>query len=183
MRHIVNDYLRHGCFLHHARSRHSGAGFRLRMSLSGKTVKLADFADKKALLVMFVCAHCPYVVHVRPELARLSTRLCGPERGIRRRSRPTTWRDTRRMRPSEAAMARAADDLSRFFTTSRRPWRRPTRPHARRIFSSSMRRGSWSIAGNLTARGRGAGRIGPAAARSMARTSVPPSRRCWRTSR
>ena len=40
--------------------------------LSGKTVKLADFAEKKALLVMFVCAHCPYVVHVRPELARLA---------------------------------------------------------------------------------------------------------------
>jgi peroxiredoxin len=40
--------------------------------LSGKTVKLTDFADRKALLVMFVCAHCPYVVHVRPELARLA---------------------------------------------------------------------------------------------------------------
>jgi peroxiredoxin len=39
--------------------------------LSGKIVQLADFADKKALLVMFVCAHCPYVVHVQPELARL----------------------------------------------------------------------------------------------------------------
>src|SRR5204863_2973862 len=39
---------------------------------SGKTVRLADFADKKALLVMFVCAHCPYVVHVQPELARLA---------------------------------------------------------------------------------------------------------------
>jgi peroxiredoxin len=39
---------------------------------SGKTVKLADFAEKKALLVMFVCAHCPYVVHVRPELTRLA---------------------------------------------------------------------------------------------------------------
>ena len=39
---------------------------------SGKVVKLADFSEKKALLVMFVCAHCPYVVHVQPELARLS---------------------------------------------------------------------------------------------------------------
>src|SRR5258708_15177723 len=39
---------------------------------SGKTVQLADFAEKKALLVMFVCAHCPYVVHVQPELARLA---------------------------------------------------------------------------------------------------------------
>lgn len=40
--------------------------------VSGQAVKLADFSDKKALLVMFVCAHCPYVVHVQPELARLA---------------------------------------------------------------------------------------------------------------
>ena len=40
--------------------------------LTGRTVSLADFAEKKALLVMFLCAHCPYVVHVRPELARLA---------------------------------------------------------------------------------------------------------------
>ncbi len=39
---------------------------------TGQTVRLADFADRKALLVMFVCAHCPYVVHVQPELARLA---------------------------------------------------------------------------------------------------------------
>ena len=44
---------------------------------TGKTVKLADFADQKALLVMFVCAHCPYVVHVQPELARLARDYAG----------------------------------------------------------------------------------------------------------
>ncbi len=38
---------------------------------TGHTVSLPDFAAKEALLVMFVCAHCPYVVHVQPELARL----------------------------------------------------------------------------------------------------------------
>ena len=37
----------------------------------GRIVSLADFAGQKALLVMFLCAHCPYVVHVRPELARI----------------------------------------------------------------------------------------------------------------
>jgi peroxiredoxin len=31
---------------------------------SGKTVKLSDCASKKALVVMFVCNHCPYVKHV-----------------------------------------------------------------------------------------------------------------------
>ncbi len=35
-------------------------------------VARADFAGRPALLVMFLCAHCPYVVHVRPELVRLA---------------------------------------------------------------------------------------------------------------
>jgi len=38
----------------------------------GKTWFLDDFADKKALLVMFICNHCPFVKHVREELARLA---------------------------------------------------------------------------------------------------------------
>ncbi|MEZ0254511.1 MAG: thioredoxin family protein [Chthoniobacter sp.] len=50
----------------------SAPDFSLPDVASGKTVKLADFSDKKALLVMFVCVHCPYVVHVQPELARLA---------------------------------------------------------------------------------------------------------------
>ncbi|AGA31080.1 thioredoxin family protein [Singulisphaera acidiphila] len=37
----------------------------------GETVSLADFKDAKALLVIFLCNHCPYVKHVRHELAAL----------------------------------------------------------------------------------------------------------------
>lgn len=36
---------------------------------SGETVSLSDFAGKDALLVMFICNHCPYVQHVRHGLA------------------------------------------------------------------------------------------------------------------
>ena len=39
--------------------------------VTGKTVTLKDFAGKKALLVMFICKHCPFVIHVGGELARL----------------------------------------------------------------------------------------------------------------
>ncbi len=39
--------------------------------VSGKKVSPADFKTKKALLVMFICRHCPYVQHVKFELARL----------------------------------------------------------------------------------------------------------------
>jgi peroxiredoxin len=38
---------------------------------NGKPVSLADFNSRAALLVMFICNHCPYVKHVRAELAKL----------------------------------------------------------------------------------------------------------------
>lgn len=38
---------------------------------SGKQVGLDDFKGKKALLVMFISRHCPYVQHIRQELTRL----------------------------------------------------------------------------------------------------------------
>lgn len=37
----------------------------------GNTVSIDDFKDAKALLVMFICNHCPYVIHVADELAKL----------------------------------------------------------------------------------------------------------------
>jgi peroxiredoxin len=37
----------------------------------GKSVSLSDFRDAKALLVMFICNHCPFVKHVQAELAAL----------------------------------------------------------------------------------------------------------------
>src|SRR5262249_19014380 len=39
---------------------------------------LEDFAGAKALLVMFICNHCPYVKHVRAELAKIG-REYGPK--------------------------------------------------------------------------------------------------------
>ena len=44
--------------------------FSLLDTASGQTMSLADFSDAPALLVMFICNHCPYVKHVRGELAR-----------------------------------------------------------------------------------------------------------------
>jgi peroxiredoxin len=39
---------------------------------AGHTVRLADFKDARALLVMFICNHCPYVKHVQHELVRIA---------------------------------------------------------------------------------------------------------------
>ena len=38
----------------------------------GESLSLADFAGKPALLVAFICNHCPYVKHVAPALAQLA---------------------------------------------------------------------------------------------------------------
>jgi peroxiredoxin len=54
--------------------------FRLTDTVSGKVVDRRDLSASAALLVMFICNHCPFVKHVRAELARLG-RDYGP-RGV-----------------------------------------------------------------------------------------------------
>ncbi len=39
---------------------------------TGKIVSLTDFRDAKALVVIFMCNHCPYVVHIRDGLAQFA---------------------------------------------------------------------------------------------------------------
>ena len=45
--------------------------FSLRDVVSGQIYSLDSFAGKTALLVMFICRHCPYVKHVEQELAKV----------------------------------------------------------------------------------------------------------------
>lgn len=49
----------------------SAPAFELPDVVTGKSVKLSDFAGKKALLVMFICRHCPYVRHVKDEISKI----------------------------------------------------------------------------------------------------------------
>ncbi|HEX6961703.1 MAG TPA: thioredoxin family protein, partial [Lacipirellula sp.] len=53
--------------------------FRL-MNVDGRELGLDDFADAPALLVIFMCNHCPFVIHVSEELARLTREYMG--RGV-----------------------------------------------------------------------------------------------------
>jgi peroxiredoxin len=39
---------------------------------TGKLVSLADFKDAPALVVVFMCNHCPYVKHIRQGLAQFA---------------------------------------------------------------------------------------------------------------
>lgn len=47
--------------------------FHLPDVVTGETVSLATFAGKPALLVMFICKHCPFIKHVQDELAQLGS--------------------------------------------------------------------------------------------------------------
>ena len=56
--------------------------FNLPDVVSGQTISLETFEDKKALLIMFICRHCPFVKHVQDELARIGRDYAGTDAGI-----------------------------------------------------------------------------------------------------
>jgi peroxiredoxin len=53
--------------------------FRLVEPATGETRSLADFGGK-TLVMMFICNHCPFVIHVRDEITRLARDYAG--RGV-----------------------------------------------------------------------------------------------------
>ncbi|ACB52979.1 unknown [Crocosphaera subtropica ATCC 51142] len=56
--------------------------FSLEDVVSGKKISLDTFADKKALLVMFICVHCPFVKHLQDALAALGKEYVDKGLGI-----------------------------------------------------------------------------------------------------
>ena len=48
--------------------------FSLINAVDGGLVSAADFKNDRALLVMFICNHCPYVGHVLKEIGRIAAR-------------------------------------------------------------------------------------------------------------
>ena len=56
--------------------------FHLPDVVSGAIVTLDSFAGKQALLVMFISRHCPYVQHIKHELARLGKDYAGAALGM-----------------------------------------------------------------------------------------------------
>ena len=51
--------------------------FRLPEPATGRVVSLADLVSAPALVVAFICNHCPYVKHVREGLARFGKDCAG----------------------------------------------------------------------------------------------------------
>lgn len=46
--------------------------FTLPDTVSGKTISLSELASNKGTVVMFLCNHCPYVIHVNEEIVKIS---------------------------------------------------------------------------------------------------------------
>ena len=73
---------------------------------------------------MFVCAHCPYVVHVQPELARLARDFAGKSVGFVAITANDVARIPARMRRQKAPRWPAPPvGRSPFSTMNRRRWR------------------------------------------------------------
>jgi len=56
--------------------------FQLPDVVSEQTISLSTFQGKKALLVMFICRHCPFVKHVQLELAKIGKDYVSQDLGI-----------------------------------------------------------------------------------------------------
>lgn len=56
--------------------------FQLPDVVSSQSISPATFAGHQALLVMFICAHCPFVKHVKHELAQIGKDYTGRDVGI-----------------------------------------------------------------------------------------------------
>ena len=46
--------------------------FSLPDTISGQNVSLADYNNGKALVMMFICNHCPYVIHLNEEIVSIA---------------------------------------------------------------------------------------------------------------
>lgn len=47
-------------------------GFELLDTVTGEMVSLEELQSDQATVIMFLCNHCPYVIHVNPEIVRLT---------------------------------------------------------------------------------------------------------------
>ena len=56
--------------------------FQLPDTVSGKTLSLDELRGERGTVVMFICNHCPYVIHVQGELVRLANDYTAREIGF-----------------------------------------------------------------------------------------------------
>ena len=122
----------------------------------GKMVSLADFDKAPALLVIFMCNHCPYVKHVADALTVITREY--QERGV---AVVGINSNDVEIQPEDSPEKMAEEAKRRGYsfptcTTRRRRRPRPITRLARRTSTSSTSSGGWSIAASSIRAGRGA---------------------------
>ena len=117
--------------------------FELPDVVSGEIIRPDQFAGQHGLLVMFICRHCPYVIHVQQELSLLGRDYAGKSLGMIAISSNDVdnYPDDRpdRLR----AMARNSNSRSHTVTMKPRMGPRPSPRPAHRISFCSTRQGGW----------------------------------------
>ena len=123
----------------------------------GKIMTLDDFRTAPALLVVFLCNHCPYVKHIRHQLATLAKDY--QEKGVAVVGINSNDAVNYPGRPSgDDGPGESRDRIHVPLSLRRNPGSglRLTRPPARRISTSSTTvrslpiGGSWTVAGPVT---------------------------------
>ena len=156
----------------------SAPNFNLPDPSTGKSVSLADFKDAPALLVAFICNHCPYVKHIQKQFAALAkeyqARGVGGRRHQLQRCRELPGRQPREDGGREQAGGLYASPIS---TTKRSKWQKPIAPLARPTFISSIAATASSIADSSTTA------VPATDVPSPAPTCVRRWKRCWPAAR
>jgi peroxiredoxin len=122
--------------------------FQLPDVVSGDTISLDTFAGKSALLVMFICEHCPFVKHVETELARLGQDYGPKNVGIVAISANSVQTHPQDGPEHLKAMSDRLGFTFPFAMTNPRPRRRPTPQPVPRTSFSLMVTLSWSTGAN-----------------------------------
>ena len=122
--------------------------FTLTDVVSGRMIRRDDFRGKKGLLVMFICAHCPFVKHIEKELGKLGQDYAPQNIGIV----AISANDAENYPADNPEGLRKQAETFGFnfpiFTTNLSQLQSRMMPHVRLISISSMSNSSWCIAGS-----------------------------------
>ena len=117
---------------------------------TGASVSLSDYGDAPALVVAFICNHCPFVVHIREALAEFGREY--QERGV---AIVAINSNDVASHPDDSPEKMAEELASAGYTFAYRTpypnrWPRPTGLRARRTSSSSTGTSGWPIVASST---------------------------------
>ena len=113
--------------------------------VDGKTYSLKSFPDKKALIVLFICNHCPYVQAIEDRIISLQRDYA--EKGVQLvgicSNDPTDYPDDRPESLKNAGRKKTTAFLTLLMKA--RKLRNPMAQSARRIFLFLIRTADWLI--------------------------------------